>query len=76
MEKNKERAANVLNKMLELGFISQEEAEAAKNEQITISDGSNTGTNSASVKSYYVDAVTESVINDLINIKGYSEVYS
>lgn len=76
MEKNKERAANVLNKMVELGFISEEEAEAAKNEQITISDGSNTGTNSASIKSYYVDAVTESVINDLINIKGYSEVYA
>ena len=75
-EKNKERATNVLNKMLELGYITEEEAEAAKAEQLTVSDGSSSGAVSASVKSYYVDAVTDAVINDLINIKGYSKVYA
>lgn len=74
-ENNKERAANVLNKMAELGFISKEEAEAAKSEQITITDGS-AQSSSASTKSYYVDAVTDAVIDDLINVKGYSKVYA
>lgn len=75
-ENNKERAATVLNKMAELGYISQEEAEAAKAEELTLSDGSTSGSSSAIVKSYYVDAVTDSVINDLIDIKGYSKVYA
>lgn len=75
-DKNKERATTVINKMLELGFITEEEAEAAKAEQLTISGGGEVSSSSGEVKSYYVDAVTDSVINDLINIKGYSKVYA
>ncbi len=76
MEHNKERAATVLNKMVELKFISKEEAEAAKAETLTLSSGGGQSASKAEVKSYFVDAVTNSVIDDLINIKGYSKVYA
>lgn len=76
LENNKRRATDVLNKMAELTFINvtQEQADAAKEQELVFSEGS---VNSAtSVKSYFVDAVTEAVIDDLVNIKGYSKVYA
>ena len=75
-ENNKERSANVLNKMAELSFIdvTQEQADAAKAEQLVFSEGS--VNSSSAVKSYFVDAVTDAVIEDLVNIKGYSKVYA
>lgn len=73
-DNNKRRSADVLNKMAELGYISQEEADAAKAEELVFKSG--TASKSDTVKSYFVDAVTEAVINDLVNIKGYSEVYA
>ena len=75
LENNKTRSANVLNKMAELGFVTKEEADAAKEETLVFKSGSTT-TEKASVKSYFVDAVTEAVIDDLVEQKGYSEVYA
>ncbi len=74
-ENNKKRSTDVINKMLELKMISAEEAEAAKAETLVFSDGS-TKADKENVKSYFVDAVTEAVISDLINKKGYSKLYA
>ena len=74
-ENNKTRSANVLNKMLELEFIDATQCEAAKAATLNFSEGGSGG-NSSFVKSYFVDAVTDAVIDDLINIKGYSKVYA
>ncbi len=74
-ENNKKRSANVINKMVELEMISKEEGEAAKAETLVFKDGSGK-TDKANVKSYFVDAVTDAVINDLVNKKGYSKVYA
>lgn len=75
-DNNKTRASLVLDKMVELNFISQEECDAAKAETLVFKDGSGNNTSSSYVKSYFVDAVTDAVIDDLINIKGYSQVYA
>ncbi len=74
-ENNKRRATDVINKMLELEMITAEEAEAAKAEQLVFSDGS-AKADTQNVKSYFVDAVTDAVISDLINKKGYSKLYA
>lgn len=74
LDNNKERAGFILNKMVELEFITKEEADAAKAEELKFKSG--TASKSDSVKSYFVDAVTEAVIDDLVSIKGYSEVYA
>ena len=74
-ENNKKRANLVISKMQELGYITKEEAEAAKAEELVFRDGT-VEIDKESIKSYYVDAVTEAVIDDLIEKKGYSEVYA
>ncbi len=74
-ENNQRRTKTVINKMEELGMISAEEAEAAKAEELVFTDGSNK-TDEKDIKSYFVDAVTEEVIDDLINKKGYSKLYA
>ena len=73
-ENNKRRATNVINKMLECKMITKEEAEAAKAEELNFSNGGTT--TSTSVKSYFADAVTDAVISDLVEQKGYSKVYA
>ena len=50
LENNKTRSANVLNKMAELGFVTKEEADAAKEETLVFKSGSTT-TEKAYVKS-------------------------
>lgn len=75
LENNQRRSTDVINKMLELKMISAEEAEAAKAETLVFSDGSGK-TDKENVKSYFVDAVTDAVISDLINKKGYSKLYA
>ncbi len=74
-ENNKERSANILNKMVELGYIDEAAATAAKAEQLVFKSSS-VSSNTNDVKSYFVDAVTEAVIDDLVNLKGYSKVYA
>lgn len=75
LENNQKRARLVIAKMEELGYITKEEAKAAKEEVLVFKDGT-VEVDKESIKSYFVDAVTESVIKDLVEKKGYSEVYA
>lgn len=70
-EANKEKQEIVLGKMLELGYISQEECEAAKAQKLEFKRGEKS-TNA--VYSYFVDMVIDDVIDDLQTEKQYSEV--
>lgn len=72
-ENNAERRERVLTKMLEQGYITQAEYDEAmaddvysRIQEVNISVASN------SVSSYFVDALTEEVYQDLINEAGYS----
>lgn len=73
-EKNKERRDVVLNKMAELEFITEEECQAAKARDIKIAEGASTAAKvNRDIKNYFVDAVTEDVINDLMEKQNISE---
>lgn len=73
-DKNAERRKRVLDNMLEQGYISQKEYDKAMDddvyEHIQVANAVNQG---ASSTSYFVDALTDQVIDDLIDQKGYSE---
>lgn len=73
-DKNLERRDKVLNNMLEHEFITQEEYDEAiadnVYDRIQIV---NTTAEEASVTSYFVDELTDQVIQDLIDLKGYTE---
>ncbi|MBQ8600319.1 MAG: PBP1A family penicillin-binding protein [Clostridia bacterium] len=76
-ENNLERAKNVINKMVELEFITAEEGEAAKAETLQLHVGESDDTvSSADINSYFVDQVILDVIDALVNEKGYSESYA
>ena len=73
-EYNKERRSKVLNNMLEQGYITQEEFETASNDDVyariqTVNETVEENT----VNSYFVDELTEQVIEDLKEVKGYNE---
>lgn len=74
-KENKDRTALVLNNMLEQGMISQKVYEEAVAEDVYshIKNVNETVTESARVNSYFVDAVVESVLEDLKELKGYSD---
>lgn len=63
----KERQQLVLSKMHDLGFITDEQYNEAKSEELVVNKGSIA---SKSSNSYFVDAVVESVIEDLAEEKG------
>lgn len=73
-ENNAERRLTVLNYMLEQGYINQAEYDEAiadnVYERIQLV---NIEVGDASVNSYFVDAMTDEVINDLIERLGYTE---
>ena len=74
-ENNKNRRDVILNKMEELGMISEEERDSAKAKEVSVRDGA-TDKNaalSADVKSYFVDAVVEDVIYDLMEKENLTE---
>ncbi len=73
-EANAERRETVLYKMKELGFITEEEYEEAMADDVysRILEY-NTNYDSSSTYSYFVDELIEQVIEDLVNIKGYTE---
>ena len=76
-ENNQRRAYNVINKMLELGKITQEEADAAKAQELELHLGESGGNESSSeINSYFVDQVILDVIDALVHEKGYSEAYA
>ena len=73
-EANAKRRKNVLDEMLNLGFITKAEYEEAMADDpySRIADVNQTYVESSNVTSYFVDAVTEQVYNDLIK-EGYSQ---
>lgn len=74
-EDNKKRTALVLNNMLEQQMINQAEYEAAVAEDVYshIKNVNETVTESAKVNSYFTDAVVNAVLEDLKELKGYSD---
>lgn len=73
-EKNAERREKTLNDMLEQGYITQEEYDEAivddVYERIQVI---NIETGETVVNSYFIDELTDQVITDLIEQKGYTE---
>ena len=73
-EKNAERRDKVLSDMLEQEFITQEEYDEALAdnvyERIQLINVEN---EDADINSYFVDELTNQVISDLVEFKGYSE---
>lgn len=64
-EKNKEKQEVVLYKMLQLGYITQEEHDAAVNEKLNFIEGSNE--DNTSVNSYFTETLIEELSKDLAN---------
>lgn len=73
-DKNKERRDKVLKYMLEQGYIKQDEFDSAMADDVYDKiQIVNTQTAETSINSYFVDELTDQVIQDLIDIKGYTE---
>lgn len=73
-EKNAKRREKVLNDMLEQNYITQEEyKEAMEDDVYERITSHNESTPSSSINSYFVDALIEDVLEDLMTKKGYSE---
>ena len=73
-DKNAERREKVLNNMLEQGFISKEAYDEAMADDVYDRiQIVNVETEDANVNSYFVDELTDQVIQDLIDLKGYTE---
>ncbi|MBQ4293621.1 MAG: transglycosylase domain-containing protein [Lachnospiraceae bacterium] len=73
-EDNRKRAETCLNKMLELGFIDEEEYQAAWEDDVySRIQVVNIENSSKEITSYFVDSLTDQVIDDLIEVKGYTE---
>lgn len=74
-EKSTERQKVVLNKMLALGMISEEECNAAKNEDIktNLKPGQK---KTADIASYFTDFVKTQVIDSLVHKLGYTKEHA
>lgn len=71
--KNKERQTDILYEMWQQGYITENEYQNAKNEELQFQyadSSSETGDNS-DYYSYFVDQVIRDVVNDLANATGY-----
>lgn len=68
----KQRQKVVLDKMLELGLITEDEYKQAYNEELVYSSS----LRRVDVQDYYTDSLTDDVINDLMNTYGYSKDYA
>lgn len=79
-EKNQSQAEYIIDKMYELGFIaSEEERDNAIAEEVLVKTPDKTDSdnpNAGQYGSYFVDAVIEDVIADLMNQKGYTYEYA
>ena len=69
---NKERQEIILNKMLELGMITEQECQEAK-QQTLVFKKEEVREEQTSHQSYFTDQVIEDVITALMNEKGYSK---
>ncbi len=72
MKNNKERRNVVLDKMLEIGSITEEEYKEAYDKDVTI-DTSREQNLDAEINNYFIDALIEEVIADLAEKYGCSE---
>ena len=75
-DKNAERREKVLRDMLEQEFITQEEHDEALADNVyerITSHNEAASSATATINSYFVDALIEDVINDLMEQKGYTE---
>lgn len=72
-EENAKRRKKVLNDMLEQGYITQTEYDEAMADNVYERIASYNVETPSSVNSYFVDALIEDVLNDLIEDKGYTE---
>lgn len=70
---NAKRRTKVLDDMLSQGYISQSAYNEAMSDDVYSRIAEYNAVDDDSVNSYFVDALIEQVINDLINLKGYSE---
>lgn len=75
-KENAKRRKEVLDHMLDQGYITQEQYDDAINDDVytRIQEAQASNTQSSSkTYSYFEDEVTKQVINDLMNIKGYTK---
>ena len=73
-EKNAERRENVLSNMLEQGYITQAEYDEAMADNVYDRiQIVNIESKDDNINSYFVDELTDQVINDLVELKGYTE---
>lgn len=72
-EENKAKQELVLGKMLELGYISQEEHDAAVAEELKFNSDFSDNESVTESHSYFVDTVIDEVLSDLQNEKGYAK---
>jgi len=71
---NVERQQKVLGNMLDQGYITKEEYDEAMADDVySRIQVVNQNSNEESVYTYFVDALTEDVLNDLVNVAGYNE---
>ena len=75
-EENAGRRSRILNKMVELGYITEEEKQAALDDDVytRIADAQTVHEARNTVYSYFVDELTAQVVKDLMSQKGYTEV--
>ncbi len=71
-DKNKEKQEIVLKKMLELGYINQEEFEEAMDKKLVFTEFNENEAVSGTINSYFVDQLICDVLDGLIK-KGYSK---
>ncbi len=71
-ENNKTRRNTVLYEMYDQGYITKEEYDTAVKTELKI-DVNENATSNNSINSYFVDALTEQVVNDLIEKYGYTK---
>lgn len=73
-EDNAERREKVLNDMLEQEYISKEQYDEALADDVYARIRINNADNGEeAINTYFVDALTEDVLNDLVNVAGYNE---
>lgn len=74
-EDNKDRRITVLYEMYDQGYITKEEYEAAKAEDVKIV-ASKDALNESEVNSYFVDALIDQVVGDLCDRYGYEKKHA
>lgn len=73
-EENAKRQSKILNNMLTQGYITQEEYDEAVADKVYDRiQLVNVENNSDNITSYFVDEMTDQIIQDFIEIKGYTE---